>query len=150
MLLSTPYSFEVTLPIGLAGTERRVREALRTEEFGVVAEIDIAAKLRETLGISHPPHKILGVCHPALAARALEENEDVALVLPCNIVLREEGGETVVSAFLPTVALRPFAGEEVGIAANLAESSLTRVFESLERSFLSDAFLTLTSFLVLP
>ncbi|HLD08074.1 MAG TPA: DUF302 domain-containing protein [Candidatus Peribacterales bacterium] len=125
----TSYSFEMILPLSLKEAEIRVREALLKEKFGIISEIDIQAKLKEKLGIDHPPHKILGACNPKLAHEALQENIDVALALPCNVVLREENGETHVSALKPSVALKPFQGLKVQETACTAEEALERVFD---------------------
>ena len=127
----TAYSFDITLPFPLTGVEPKVREALQKEKFGVISEIDIQAKLHEKLGIEHPPHKILGACNPQLAHQALQDNIDVALALPCNVVLLEEDGQTHVSALLPSVALKPFQGLKVQQISCTAEEALERVFEDL-------------------
>ncbi|MEK7591215.1 MAG: DUF302 domain-containing protein [Patescibacteria group bacterium] len=108
-----------------------MREALLKEKFGVISEIDIQAKLKEKLGVDHPPHKILGACNPKLAYDALKENPDVALALPCNVVLREENGQTHVSALKPSIALEPFKGLKVHETACKAEEALERVFDHL-------------------
>lgn len=129
MAPTSSYSFETTLPLSLRVAEERVREALLKEKFGIISEIDIQAKLKEKLGIDHPPHKILGACNPKLAHEALQDNFDVALALPCNIVLREENGQTHVSALKPSVALKPFQGLKVQETACTAEEALKRVFD---------------------
>ena len=128
---STPYSFEVTLPLPISEAREKVLEALKTEKFGLISEIDIAGKLKGKLGIDHEPHVILGACNPQIAHQALTDNPDVALALPCNVVLREIEGKTIVSALLPSVALRPFEGLKVQESSCTAEESLSRVFESL-------------------
>ena len=128
---SSSYSFETTLNMPLAEADTKVREALKAEHFGVISEIDIQAKLKEKLGVDHPPHLILGACNPKLAHQALVDNADVALALPCNVVLREEDGTTVVSALLPSVALAPFEGEKVQASSDTAEAALSNVFDSL-------------------
>lgn len=125
------YSFSTALSMPLAKAESRVRHALETEKFGIISEIDIQAKLKEKLGVEHPPHTILGACNPKLAYEALKDNPDVALALPCNIVLREENGKTLVSAILPSVALGPFAGDRVRETASKAEEALGCVFDAL-------------------
>lgn len=127
------YSFTVTLPLLLTDAEKRVRESLQREGFGIISEIDIQAKLKEKLGIEHYPHKILGACNPKLAYQALQENADVALALPCNVVLRQEKDNTIISAILPTVALEPFGGGGVKEAADAAQTALERVFNDLRR-----------------
>ena len=129
---ATPYSLETKLPISLNDARTKVVEALKQEKFGLISEIDIAAKLKEKLGIEHDPHSILGACNPQIAHQALSDNPDVALALPCNVVLREVEGETIVSALLPEVALKPFEGLEVQKSSYKAQEALSRVFDTLE------------------
>lgn len=131
MVPTTDYSFWMTLPFPLPEAEKKVRDALLKEKFGIISEIDIQAKLKEKLGVDHPPHKILGACNPKLAHEALQDNIDVALALPCNVVLREENGQTNVSALKPSVALEPFKGLKVQETACKAEEALERVFDDL-------------------
>lgn len=131
MVPTSPYSFWMNLPFPLPEAETKVREALQKVGFGIISEIDIQAKLKEKLGVDHSPHKILGACNPKLAYEALKENPDVALALPCNVVLREEKGETHVSALKPSVALEPFKGLKVQETACKAEEALERVFDDL-------------------
>lgn len=127
----TPYSFECTLPLPIAKARHQVIDALKTEQFGIISEIDMQAKLKEKLGVDHPPHIILGACNPKIAHQALQDNVDVALALPCNIVLHELDGKTIVSALLPSVALKPFEGLDVQKSSCTAEESLSRVFDAL-------------------
>ena len=87
----------MTLSLPLSAAETIVRQILERHQFGIISDIDIQEKLREKLGITdHPPHKILGACNPKLAYQAPQENIDVALTLPCNVVLREIGGKTII------------------------------------------------------
>jgi uncharacterized protein (DUF302 family) len=131
MKSSNNYSFQVTLNTPLQEADAKVRQALKTEGFGVISEIDMSAKLKEKLGVDHPPHVILGACNPKLAYQALQDNTDVALALPCNVVLQEVNGSTIVSALLPSVALKPFAGLKVQESSCSAEESLSRIFDLL-------------------
>lgn len=129
---TTDYSFTATFPLPLLEMEKHVRAALMKEHFGIITEIDIQATLKQKLNISHPPHKILGACNPQLAYDALKENPDVALALPCNIVLYEKDkGITSVSAMLPSVALKPFKGLKVQGSACTAEEALENVFDDI-------------------
>ncbi len=131
MTPSASYSLEVILTLSMGEAETAVRDALQREGFGIISEIDITAKLKEKLGVDHPPHKILGACNPKLAYQALQDNIDVALALPCNVVLREEGDHTIITALLPSIALRPFMGASVQDAAKKAEEALHRSFNHL-------------------
>ena len=87
-------SIETTVPTDLPTTEAAVREALGAQGFGVVSEIDVAANLKNALGVERPPLKILGACSPVLVQQALALDASVALLLPCNVVLDPADGGT--------------------------------------------------------
>lgn len=119
-----------TLTTGFDAVLGKLPEALRKEGFGVLTEIDVQKTLHDKLGVTMPRYKIFGACNPPLAHRALGVDLDVGVMLPCNVVVREEGGGTVVAAIDPmeTIAagdanLRPIA-EEV-------RARLGRVLEQL-------------------
>jgi uncharacterized protein (DUF302 family) len=80
-------AFETTVPTDLPATESALREALGARGFGVVSEIDVAANLKNAIGVERAPLKILGACSPVLVQQALALDPAVALVLPCNVVL---------------------------------------------------------------
>jgi len=81
----------------------RVKEALKAEGFGVLTEIDVRATLKEKLDVDVEPQIILGACNPQLAHRALQIDARVATLLPCNVVVRTDGGQTVVEALDPKI-----------------------------------------------
>ena len=120
-------------PIDAAGAT--VRDALKAEGFGVLTEIDIEATLREKLGDSEAeqvgPTRILGACNPGLAHRALTTQRDVALLLPCNVVLREMDGRTEVSVADPS-AMVEMAGASLSDVAADARARLERVIATLK------------------
>ncbi len=99
----------------------RVKQALAEQGFGTLTEIDVTATLHEKLGADMERYVILGACNPALAQRALEVTREIGLLLPCNVVVREDAGGTLVQALDPGIiasvpdnpALLPVA-EEAG------------------------------------
>jgi uncharacterized protein (DUF302 family) len=130
MLTTSTVAFEATTALPFATAVERCRQALQSEGFGVLCEIDLAAKLREKLGVEHEPYLILGACHPPSALRAVTAAPEVGVLLPCNVTVSREGGRTVVRAMNPEGAMSLLAvpalvevGREVGAA-------LRRVVES--------------------
>ncbi|MDA8039645.1 MAG: DUF302 domain-containing protein [Actinomycetota bacterium] len=94
-------AIETTVPLPLDKAEAAVRSALGEQGFGVLTEIDVAARLKAKLGVERPPLKILGACNPSIAARALDADPAVSLLLPCNVVLEQLDGGTRVAAADP-------------------------------------------------
>lgn len=126
------YTFGTTLRLPLNEARPLVEAALRTEGFGVLTEIDVAATMRAKLGIEWPPYLILGACSPPLAHRALEADPSIGALLPCNVVLREDAGKTVVEAMDPRAVMGLVESPAVEAVATEAEERLRRVIESLE------------------
>jgi uncharacterized protein (DUF302 family) len=124
----------VTIDGGIEAAGASVRAALQAEGFGVLTEIDVEATLRTKLGDEQAdevgPTRILGACNPVLAHRALTTQRDVALMLPCNVVLREVGGRTEVSVADPS-AMVELAGEDLAALASEARAKLERVVAAL-------------------
>jgi len=127
----------VTIDVGIEAAGETVREALKAEGFGVLTEIDVEATLRAKLGDGQAdevgPTRILGACNPVLAHRALMTQRDVALMLPCNVVLRETGGRTEVTIADPG-AMVEMAGEGLRDLAEDARARLERVVATLSGS----------------
>lgn len=84
-------------------TVTRVREALLEQGFGVLTEIDVCKTLKEKIDVDVEPQIILGACNPRLAHRALEADPRIASLLPCNVVVRTEGGRTIIEAVNPQI-----------------------------------------------
>ena len=112
------YGITVRTNLPFAAASARVREALKEQGFGVLTEIDVQATLREKLGKETGQYLILGACNPPLAHRALAADPSIGLLLPCNVVVRAESGQTVVEALDPMT-----------MVAVTGETSLTPVAE---------------------
>ncbi|MGA8297599.1 MAG: DUF302 domain-containing protein [Acidimicrobiales bacterium] len=126
---------EVRVERDLKDTDKAVRLALAEEGFGVLTEIDVAATLKQKLGIERPPLRILGACNPNLAHRALELDPSAALVLPCNVVIEPDpsGGTRVTFAdpreLMPGASFRELADEASTRFARVA-TRISRADES--------------------
>ena len=110
---------EITVELPIERAEVVVREALASQGFGILTEIDVAATFKAKLGVERTPLKILGACNPHFAYRALELDPSVALMLPCNVVLAGDGERTHVSiadprTLMPGDALALLADEAAG------------------------------------
>ena len=127
------YSFSTQLNNNFTSAEQRVIEALKAEGFGVLTEIDVQATLKKKLGIEKRPYKILGACNPVLANQALDSEPDIGLLLPCNVVVREEESGVITVAFMdPTAVLTLVDREDVATLAEQVKEKLQRVQEALE------------------
>jgi len=106
--------------------------ALKAEGFGVLSDIDVQHAMKEKLGVDMPPYRILGACNPALAHQALQAVPDIGLLLPCNVIVREEARERVVIGFLDPQTMVNLAGKPgVKTVADAAEERPRRACESL-------------------
>jgi uncharacterized protein (DUF302 family) len=108
---------------------RRVTEALKSEGFGVLTEIDVRETLKKKLDVDYPPYAILGACNPALAHRALSADPYIGLLLPCNVIVMKAGDGTTVSIADPRAMFRIVDRPDVAPIADEAEAKLKRAFE---------------------
>lgn len=126
------YAIGRTVSYSYEEADRRVRDALKEEGFGVLTEIDVAATLKEKLGVEFPPYEILGACNPPLAHQALQAEPDVGLLLPCNVVVRAlPDGRTLVEALDPVKQLGVADAPALATLAEDVRERMRRVIESL-------------------
>ncbi len=131
MTISTNFTFGTRLRGSVADLRPRVEAALKAEGFGVLTEIDVQATMKAKLDIEQAPYLILGACNPSLAHRAIEADPSVGALLPCNVVLREDGIETIVEVLDPMAALSIVRSSAVQAVAEDAKARLQRVIATL-------------------
>ena len=113
----------------------KVVDALKGEGFGVLTDIDIAATMKQKLGIEFRPYRILGACNPPLAHKALSAEDKVGVMLPCNVIVQDAGaGKIEVAAIDPRTAMERVGNPALTDLANEVADKLTRVISALSRS----------------
>ncbi len=126
------YGFEVQVDGDFDDIVERVTEALKAEGFGVLSDIDVQATLKKRLDIDRRPYRILGACNPSLAHRALEAEPDIGLLLPCNVVVRENDDARVVVGFMdPEAVLGIVQREELAELGAEVKSRLQKIRDAL-------------------
>jgi uncharacterized protein (DUF302 family) len=118
-----PYSYEKAV--------ERVTEELKKEGFGVLTTIDVRMTLKQKLNVDFDKYVILGACNPPFAYQALQAEEEVGLLLPCNVIVYEKNGKTTVSAFAPMTITHLSDNQTLQHIAEGVDKKMRRVLEAL-------------------
>jgi len=130
--MDSKFGFGKAVDVGFDEAIDKVTAILQTEGFGVLSDIDVAAKLKEKLGADMPPYRILGACNPPLAHQAVEAVPDIGLLLPCNVLVREDDAGTVHVSFMDPEAVLSLV-DDPGVVplAKEVKTRLERVLAAL-------------------
>ena len=127
------YGFSVSVNGSMEDIIEKVTEALKTEGFGVLTEIDVAGTLKKKIDVDRKPYHILGACNPTLANQAINAEPDIGLLLPCNVVVREEDDGSKTVAFMdPAAVLGIVDRDEVTQLGMEVKEKLERVRDLLK------------------
>jgi uncharacterized protein (DUF302 family) len=126
------YYFSKTLALGFDDAIRRTIEALKREGFGIITEIDVKETLKNKINVDFRNYRILGACNPALAYEALQIEDKVGTMLPCNVVVQSAGdGNTEVAAIDPVASMAAIENPRLKLAAERVHAKLRKVVENL-------------------
>lgn len=121
------YGFSRTVSLPYERAIERVTEELKKEGFGVLTTIDVKETLKKKLDVDFPKYIILGACNPPFAHKSLLADDQMGLLLPCNVVVQEKDGQTMVSVFDPMVMLKVMDNEQIRPIAEEVQQRLRRV-----------------------
>ena len=125
------YGFTKEIDTSFEDTVTNVSIELKKEGFGILTQIDVTEKFAEKLGIDFKKYIILGACNPPSAHKAILVEENIGLMLPCNVVIYERRDKTVVSMIKPTVAMKMIGNVELERIATTIEKKLKKVFDAI-------------------
>jgi uncharacterized protein (DUF302 family) len=125
------YGFTKEIDTSFEETVGNATNELKKEGFGILTQIDVTEKFSEKLGIDFKKYIILGACNPPSAHEAILAEENIGLMLPCNVLIYERRDKTVVSIIKPTVAMKMIGNVELEQIATTIEKKLKKVFDSI-------------------
>ena len=125
------YGFSKTVELSFKDTINKVTEELKKEGFGILTTIDIKETLKNKIDVDFKKYTILGACNPPLAHKALQAEEEIGLLLPCNVIVYEKDSKSVVSVFDPSLMSKVVENENLTSIAEEVKEKLQRVFDSI-------------------
>ncbi len=130
--METNYGFSKIVNLGYDEAIEKVTEELKKEGFGVLTEIDVKATLKKKLDVDFKPYKILGACNPPFAYKSLQAEEQIGLMLPCNVIVYvNDNNETVVAAIDPIASMQAVKNDKLGEVAETIQGKLKKVVMNL-------------------
>ncbi|VAX15499.1 hypothetical protein MNBD_IGNAVI01-3024 [hydrothermal vent metagenome] len=126
------YSFSKAVDLSYEAAIEKVTEDLKEEGFGILTEIDVKATLKKKLDVDVKPYKILGACNPPFAYKSLQAEEQIGLMLPCNVIVYvNDKEETIVAAVDPVASMKAVENENLSEVAKTIQGKLKKVIDSL-------------------
>lgn len=125
------YGYKKQVKASYEETVQKTRAELKKEGFGILTEIDVRATLKEKLNVDYDNYIILGACNPPFAYQAFQAEKDIGLLMPCNVIVYEQDGETFVSTMLPTVVMSVINNDKLESVGNEIEQKLKKVVDSV-------------------
>ncbi|HEY6437232.1 MAG TPA: DUF302 domain-containing protein [Ignavibacteriaceae bacterium] len=125
------YGFSKTVDMPYDQTIEKVTAELKKEGFGVLTSIDMKETLKQKINVDFKKYAILGACNPPIAHRALQEEEDIGLLLPCNVIVYEKDGKTKISIFDPMVITWIMENDNMKPIASEVQERLQRVLKAI-------------------
>ncbi len=127
-----PYYFAKTLPLSFDEAVQRATEALKQQGFGLITEIDVKQTLKSKIGVDFRNYRILGACNPKLAHEALQLEDKIGTMLPCNVVVQEVGkNQTEVAAIDPVASMAAVDNPRLKVAAQQVQALLRKAIEAI-------------------
>ena len=128
----TKYAFTKKVNLSYDEAIEKVTDELKKRGFGILTEIDVKETLKKKLDVDFKPYKILGACNPPYAYKSLQAEEQIGLMLPCNVIVYvNDSGETVVAAIDPVASMQAVDNPDLGDVAQTIQEKLKSVIESL-------------------
>ena len=126
------YHFSKRLRLPIESAVGRVTEALKQQGFGILTEIDVEQTLKKKLGVDFRPYRILGACNPPLAYQALQVEDKIGTMLPCNVIVQDVGdGMVEISAVDPVASMAAVDNPKLAVVAETVQAKLRDVIDSL-------------------
>ena len=125
------YGFSKTVDLSFEDTINKVTEELKKEGFGILTTIDVKETLKNKIDVDFKKYTILGACNPPLAHKALQAEEEIGLLLPCNVIVYDKEGKSAVSVFDPSLMSKVVENEKMNPIAEEVKEKLERVFNNI-------------------